>query len=381
MVTGELEDRVRAVLEAHWREPGFTVPNARVYPWQWLWDSCFHAVIWAALGEGDRGRAELVSLFARQHATGFVPHLVYWDGFTGHASLWGRERTSSITQPPLYGHAVAELVRRGVDIPESVTEAASDGLRHLAHWRPRSAGLVPVVHPWETGCDDSPRWDRWLDGPWDADAWRVRKGDLVATIERSPGGAPSANAGFRVAPAGFNALVAWNARELASVTGEEALLALADELVDALEDRWDADLVTWTDPGDGADTSGRVRTADALLPLLVTRDPARAAAALAALVDEAGLGAPFGPRGVDRREPAHQPRTYWRGPAWPQLTYLLWLAARAHGAADVADRLGAALVGGAVTSGLAEYWDADDGTGLGAVPQSWAGLALVVAQG
>ena len=53
---------------------------------------------------------------------------------------------------------------------------------------------------------------------------------------------------------------------------------------------------------------------------------------------------------------------------WPQLAYLLWLAG-----ADVAE----ASVRGASVSGLAEYWDADDGTGLGAIPQSWTGLWLV----
>ena len=40
--------------------------------------------------------------------------------------------------------------------------------------------------------------------------------------------------------------------------------------------------------------------------------------------------------------------------------------------------LGAMLVRGAMASGWAEYWDADDGTGLGAAPQSWAALAAVV---
>ena len=38
----------RAVMEANWREEGgYTVPNSAVYPFQWLWDSCFHAGTWA----------------------------------------------------------------------------------------------------------------------------------------------------------------------------------------------------------------------------------------------------------------------------------------------------------------------------------------------
>ena len=39
------------------------------------------------------------------------------------------------------------------------------------------------------------------------------------------------------------------------------------------------------------------------------------------------------------------------------------------------------LVAGAVESGLAEHWNPDTGRALGAVPQSWAGLAVVVSPG
>ena len=55
----------------------------------------------------------------------------------------------------------------------------------------------------------------------------------------------------------------------------------------------------------------------------------------------------------------------------------MWLAATRHGKDDAASRLGAALVDGARTSGFAEYWNADTGSGLGARPQSWATLALL----
>jgi glycogen debranching enzyme len=82
---------------------------------------------------------------------------------------------------------------------------------------------------------------------------------------------------------------------------------------------------------------------------------------------------------VHRDEPAFDPGTYWRGPAWPQLTYLFWVAARAHGRAGDAAWLADALVLGADRSGFAEYWHPDTGRGLGAVPQSWATLAAVVA--
>ena len=352
-----LGDRVRAVLEAHWREVGgfgFTVPNATVYPWQWLWDSCFHAVIWAELGEGERAVRELQSLFAHQDDDGFVPHVIHHGDPEYHADFWGRPGTSSITQPPMYGHALAELDRRGVGVPDELRERAVAGIRFLLDRRARTDdGLVTVVHPWETGADNSPRWDDWCPGGFDVARWKQVKGELMTTIERTPGGAPVANSALPVGPAGFNALVAFNARAL----GLEV-----DELVTALDRRWEDSFGTWVDgPGSGA-----VRTVDALLPTLL----GLRAEASAQLTDAGAFGGPFGPSGVHRAEPVFDPQAYWRGPSWPQLDYLLWVAG-----ADVA----ATTVAGSERSGLAEYWDPDTGRGLGAIPQSWTGLALVMA--
>ena len=118
-----------------------------------------------------------------------------------------------------------------------------------------------------------------------------------------------------------------------------------------------------------------MRTADGLLPtLLLTRDRDQA---FAALGDGTGLGGPFGAAGTDRREPAYDPTSYWRGPVWPQVTYLLWVAA-SRAVHPVAGDLATGLRAGALASGLAEYWHPDTAAAGGAVPQSWTGLALLV---
>ncbi len=364
-----LRKRVRSMMVAHWRPDGegggHTVPNAEAYPWQWLWDSCFHAIIWAELGDADRAVAELRSALSDQDEIGFVPHIRYVGSPSPHAAFWDRPATSSITQPPMYGHAIAQLERRGIDVPADVRARALRGLRFLLDHRRRTAkGLVTVVHPWETGCDDSPRWDHWCSGGWSSASWYDVKGKLLGTVERSSGGAPLANDAFAVAPAGFNALVAWNA-------GELGLRAEADELAEALSARWDDALATWVDDGPAAATSGRIRTLDALLPALVVgpSSVAQRSAAHAQLVDETAFGGRFGPTGVHRAEPVFEPEAYWRGSSWPQLSYLLWRSG--------ATGLGAPLVAGAEQSGLAEHWHPDTGEALGARPQSWAGLAVL----
>ena len=106
---------------------------------------------------------------------------------------------------------------------------------------------------------------------------------------------------------------------------------------------------------------------------------ARAARGGADLGDPAAPGGPAGPTGVHRAEPTFDPAGYWRGPVWPQLAYLLVLGAVRFDP-GAAEQLAATTVAGAWASGLAEYWHPDTGEGLGATPQSWTGLALLLAE-
>ena len=375
---------VRVVMDDAWVDLGYTAPNTDVYPWLWLWDSCFHVLIWAELGDSDRDRSELRRTLETQDAAGFVPHMGYQLDPEVPVDLWGRRGSSSITQPPMFGHAIAELVRRGIEVEPDLVDRAQDGLRFLLEdrWRDPESGLLTVVHPWETGCDDSPRWDHYCPGEgFDLETWRRHKVDLLAGIERGAAGEPLANPGFAAAPVSFSALTVWNARELASVSGDAALLVAADELADALASTWDESLGTWVDQGPGAATSGRVRTADALLPLLVVDDPTQRGAVVAALADSAAFGGVFGPPGVHPDEPMYDPASYWRGPVWPQIAYLLWKAlGRGPAETELGEIVRGRTIAGAVRSGYAEYWSASSASGGGAVPQSWTGLALVLAK-
>ncbi len=368
----------RAVLEAHWVPEGYTVPSPATYPWQWLWDSCFHAVCWADHGD-DRGLSELRTALSVQAVDGFVPHMNYARSPGVAADLWGRDDASSITQPPMFGHAVAELVRRGVDVDEETVVKAENGLRFLLFDRQRhSSGLVALCHPWESGADDSPRWDDFCPGGFSLETWRPIKNRLVGSIERSPAGSPVANPDFECASAGFNALVVFNARELAAVTGRSATTDRADELAGLLAGQWDETRRTWTDAGKSESGSGRARTLDGLLPMLVSANPERIDAVAVDLADPSAYGGWCGPAGVHRQEPGFDSRSYWRGPAWPQLGYLMWLGLLRHGRHEAAEQLASTTVRGAVRSGFAEYWDPDDGTGGGAVPQSWTALAALM---
>ncbi len=400
------DETVAETMLAAWRQPGFCVPNQDTYPHQWLWDSCFHAVIWCRLGQDGvvadglaRAAAEVATALSRQDPSGFVPHMIYWTEPEAGAELWGRSGRSTITQPPMYGHALAEILRAGGSVEADLVERAADGLLNLLS-RPRTeAGLIPVFHPWETGCDDSARWDDHrrsgpVGDPANGDgaglelaAWQACKADLVAALVIGEHGHAIGNTEFSVGSVGFNSLVAWNIRELFAAdhhagdvlpAGQRSALAAgADGVADAVRSRWTGD--RWADddrsfPSGGAsESASRIRTLDAMAALLVDPRPE----GFADLVDPEAFGAPFGPRGVDRREVSYDPDTYWRGPAWPQLGYLMMVAGQRAGRRDLAVEVASVLAAGVRRSGLAEFWNPESGQGHGARPQTWTGLGLV----
>jgi hypothetical protein len=318
----------------------------------------------------------LETVLSLQLPDGFVPHMGYWPNPTASLTLWSAPGRSDITQPPMYGHALRVLAARGFAV-EHVYDAATAGLAYLfEHRRDPGSGLIRVVHPWETGCDDSPRWDGWHAEPFKERRWNAKKRELVRSI-RLRDGAACANPGFDVGSAGFSALVAFNARELGELTGDQHLLSDASALTTAIDAHWLDSYRTWSDVClAGPRTTSAVRTLDALFPLLVSENPRYLDRAFAEIFARGSFWRPFGPSGTSADEPSYDPRRYWRGDAWPQEIYLLIVAAKRSRRHVEAGRLAEKLVEGCVGSGYAERWNPETGAGLGAIPQGWAALAV-----
>src|SRR5438445_5405380 len=106
----DLVRRARAVLDRN-RCGTYTCPSVKLYPHQWLWDSCFTA-IGIARFDPHRADDELRALFRGQWANGMLPHMIFAEGSTdiGSRRVWQSRRhpdaprdvaTSCITQPPI----------------------------------------------------------------------------------------------------------------------------------------------------------------------------------------------------------------------------------------------------------------------------------------
>ena len=145
----------------------FTCPSSVTYPFQWFWDSCFHAI---ALSHIDlaKAEAEIKSLLKNQHDDGFVSHVTFWqrDSFeemvSTYAIAFRSKYLSDEMQPPLLAEAVQAVAQRGRGA-EFINEVLPS-VRRFYEWlhnvrNPFGDGLIRVVQPDETGLDHSPKWD------------------------------------------------------------------------------------------------------------------------------------------------------------------------------------------------------------------------------
>ena len=170
---------------------GYTVPTATgLYPAQWNWDSCLVALGLAEFDE-PRAVAELDTLFNGQWPDGMVPHILFHgddSSYFPNASVWQAGptgRSSGITQPLVAATVVRRLFERSSDPPiRSRLTALTPKLLAWHRWcyaarDPHGSGLVSIIHPWESGMDNSPIWDEALDA--------VEPGPSVAHLRKDTG--------------------------------------------------------------------------------------------------------------------------------------------------------------------------------------------------
>lgn len=169
MTQSTIDDRARQVLKDNDRG-GYTVPNGRVYPFQWNWDSAFTALGFAVF-DPQRAWLEIEKLFSAQWDDGFLPHIVFWKDDPGYfpgPGVWQTGKsppTSGITQPPIAASVVRwlwESTEQRLFRPhlERMFPQLLAWHRWFHRFRdPLARGMVLAVHPWETGRDNSPEWD------------------------------------------------------------------------------------------------------------------------------------------------------------------------------------------------------------------------------
>ncbi|MFE5587355.1 amylo-alpha-1,6-glucosidase [Kitasatospora sp. NPDC056531] len=388
----------------------FTCPSPDSYPFQWAWDSSFHAIALTHL-DTRRASAELRSLLSAATPTGFLPHMVLWqDDLRPTATadfridLWEGWRSVTIA-PPVVAHAVERVHRATGDglwlsrvLP--TTLAFFDWLH--THRTDPGTGLLEIHQPDESGLDSSPKYDAALGlDPLDEKtvrrAWHTSMRELItdyATPTRTPESPLRERRRFVWIDVLLNTVYADGLASLARLARTAGLpertsrqLAERSHAIGAalLRHCWDETAGAFHDLDLVAGRRSEVLTASALFPILLDSVPTAVANRVIEehLLNEKEFWRPYPVPSVAATEPSYDPEfrtgAIFRGSSWVNLNWYLHRGLRRHGyhaeAATLAERT-CALV---AASDTRECYGPEDAAGHGARSFGWSSLVLDLA--
>lgn len=365
----------------------YTRPAPHVYEQQWLWDSCFHAVVYRWF-DPEMAWDELASVVHAQVQTGadtgMIPHMTYWQG--GGTVLWREDTHSDITQPPLIATA-AHLVHAKAPDTERLRGLYAPLCAYhdwFARRRdPDQDGLVMLLHPWESGWDASPRWDvpMGLNKPTN-EASKAARHALVKTLHAHDMDAVRLQAldVFAVEPSDFNAIRAADLEALADIAallGEDSTRwrEEAQRIQQAVREK----LVRADGVCDlmGADETPLFSPSAAQFVLLFGGCVTQAQAEQLVLrLQSADFWTRYPVSTVASTHPDFDPSSYWRGNVWLSVNWLIWRGLKRYGYDSMAQELAARTAELVERHGFYEYFNAVTGEGYGPGLQSWTTLIL-----
>lgn len=417
--------RCQATLRANDRG-GYSVPSARLYPFQWNWDAAVNAVGWQTFDEA-RAWQEVDCLLRGQWRNGMVPSIVFHqpaDSYFPGPGEWGcadlSPPTTSISQPPLLASMVRRMHRdsRWPGVDAHVRALLPQLLAWHRWWHtdrdPEGTGLSVTYHPWETGSDNSPAWDAPLAAVPPATRSYQRRDTGIVDGSMRPHQAEYdrfvylldffrdqgfdaqriyAECPLRIVDFGLNAILHRADADLAALCLE---LGLADEAAQvhawharsaqALHGLWSATLQRHVslDTRRGQALMQHTHAAQLAWWAGLVQGPigGERAPVLAAQLRQSLGETAHGLVSCARNEPGWDPRRYWRGPVWPHINWLVAQGLAEHGETELARQVNQGTLQLIRQGGLFEYFEPDTGEGLGGPDFSWtAAIALLLVAG
>ena len=154
------------------RKDGYTLPtNNKLYPAQWNWDSGFIALGYSYFNL-KFALEEIKTLLRGQWKDGMIPHILFHDLNTNYYpnhSVWAcgnKIHSSGITQPPVLAIILKIILDKNKIKDKEISKIKNiiKKIKKYHEWfikyrDPNNSGLVSILHPWESGYDNSPLWD------------------------------------------------------------------------------------------------------------------------------------------------------------------------------------------------------------------------------
>jgi glycogen debranching enzyme len=384
----------------------FVCPSLQAYPFQWLWDSCFHAIALLTI-DPELAKQELRCLLQGAQPDGFLPHMLLWE-----RSLHERARRdysivladpffTATIQPPVLARAVWRVYQATKDrsFLLDVLPATLRFFRWLKAYRdPDDDQLIAIIQPDESGLDASPKYDVLMN------VGNVAPDQLRAHLTASMQRLFAAYQPMREDPGRLLALDVFNWEDVmvnciyadglqllgglcreAGYPGAEAaeFERRGRHVLAALEEKcWDERTGVFWDLYGYEEQRAHTLTFTSLFPLILDSLDRHMVWRLIEehLLNEREFWLPYPVPSVAASEPSFDPEcrthTIWRGPTWMNSNYYLYWGLRAHGYRDVATELAKRTVQMVGRGGMREFFNPRTAAGMGAGDFAWTALVL-----
>lgn len=154
----------KAFLESHemvgerWGKPfHYYRPSLQKYgPYQWLWDSAAHQIVWAHLNVTN-AVLSLRTLLSMQRPNGMIPQVIFWGpgNLVDRALLtlmWGQDQYQQMSQMPVTPFALRTIYEATHDVG-LLREFLPPLVRYLYWWNADrnlfGDNLHSIIHGWE----------------------------------------------------------------------------------------------------------------------------------------------------------------------------------------------------------------------------------------
>jgi glycogen debranching enzyme len=399
-------NRQQGISDWNARAYNFVCPSPQAYPFQWLWDSAFHAIALLCV-DPELAKQEIRCLLQGAQPDGFIPHMLLWEKQHHAAAL--RQYSivladpfyTATVQPPVLARAIWRVFQstKDLDFLREVLPPTLRFYRWLKAYRdPDDDQLIAIIQPDESGLDACPKYDLLMnmrDVPSDQVAPL-----LITNMQRLF----SAYEAHREDPGRLLALDVFNWEDVMVNTiyadGLQCLGGLcraagyppaeaaeferrSRRVLAALEDKcWDERAGVFWDLYGYEEHRAHTLTFSSLFPLALDSLDRQMVRRLVEehLLNEREFWLPYPVPSVAATEPSFDPEyrtnAIWRGPSWANVNYYLYWGLRSHGYRDIATELAKRTVQMVGVGGMREFFNPYTADGYGAVDFAWTALVL-----
>jgi hypothetical protein len=411
----------------------WTVPAGGLYPHQWLWDSCFIAIGLRHL-DARRAQAEIRHLLRGQWDNGMVPNIIFQPGKAHRRdrNLWrswvnpfspNHVSTSGITQPPLLAEAVLRIGQE-LKLPErrSWYKEVLPALIRYHEWLyadrdPHKEGLLLLLHPYESGMDNSPVWTSelrkhsmplwlrlmekarfgWLISLFRHDTHHLKLVERTGNIEAAAAWATLhrlrrkaynteailSRSVFAVEDVAFNSIFV-RANECLQQIAKTAGHQLPPELLAniglskmAIEELWDENTGLYYSRSFVSHKLIEESSIASLLPLYTGTVSKNRAQELVKIMKSTGFAPSWPVPSVPVNALGFDPYRYWQGPTWVNINWLLIDGLTRYGFGLEAKELKQKTLQMVAKSGFYEYFNPLNAKPAGAANFSWTAALTI----